>query len=84
MTFAVAQVISHAINDARNQIVLEAASQLDTLSQPGEPDKHIVNYVLSRIWIADEHHGKPEQIDLVLVVNLPQGFMPALFESENK
>jgi len=84
MPVAVTQVISHAIDHARYQIVPEAAGQLDTMGRPSEFDEHIVNHVLSRTRIADEHHGKPEQTDLVLVVNLPQGFMPALFEPENK
>ena len=84
MPVAVAQVISHAIDHTRNQIVLQIAGQLDAIRGPGEFDKHIVNHVLSRIHIADEHHSEPEQLDLVLVVDLPKGFMTALFESENK
>jgi hypothetical protein len=84
MLLTVAQVVSHAINHTRNQIVLQIAGQLDAIGRPGEFDKHVVNHVLSRIRIADEHDGEPEQLDLVLVVDLSQGFMTALFEPQNK
>jgi hypothetical protein len=84
MPVAVTQLISHTIDHARNQIVLQIAGQLDTIGRPGELDEHVVNHVLSRIRIAEEHYGEPEQLNLVLVVDLPQGFMTALFEPENK
>jgi hypothetical protein len=84
MPIAVTQVISHAIDHARNQIVFQAAGQLDTIRGAGELDEHIVNHVLSSIRIAEEHHGEPEQLDLVLVVDLPQGLVTALLEPENK
>ena len=80
MPFTIAQVISHAIDHTRNQIVLQIAGQLEAIGRPGELDKHIVNHVLSRIHITDEHYGEPEQLDLVLVVDVPQGLMTALFE----
>jgi len=84
MPVAVTQVVSHAIDHARNQIVFQIANELYAIRRPGEFNKHIVNHVLGRIHIADEHHSEPEQLDLVFVVDLPQGFITAPFESENK
>jgi hypothetical protein len=84
MPITITQVISHAIDHARNQIVLQIAGQLDAIRGPGEFDKHIVNHVLSRIHITGKHYSNPEQLDLVFVIDLPQGFMTALFKPENK
>ena len=80
---AITDVISHAIDHTRNQIVLQITGQLYAIRRPGEFDEHIVNHVLSSIRVADEDYSEPEQLDLVLVVDLPKGVMTALFEPEN-
>ena len=56
MSAAVTQVITYAIDHARNQIVFQIADELYAICRPGKFNKHIVNHVLGRIHIADEHH----------------------------
>jgi hypothetical protein len=84
MPIVIAPVISNPIDDTRNQVTLEAAGQLDPVGRLCETDKNIMNDILSRIHIAGEHYRELKHLDFVLVIDLPQGPIMALFESENK